>query len=89
VRLSRAADTEVRVDYRTVSRGGATEGSDYLGTSGTLRFAPGERQKTVTVTIIGDTEDESDESFGFVISDPVGATLGFSSANGVIADDDP
>jgi hypothetical protein len=45
------------------SDGTAGRGSDYVPTSGTLTFAPGQTNKTITVPIIGDTLVEPDETF--------------------------
>jgi Autotransporter beta-domain/Calx-beta domain len=46
----------------------ATAGQDYQAASGTLVFAPGESVKTVSVTIIGDTTVEPDETFSLVVT---------------------
>lgn len=54
VSLSRSptvAEGPLTVNYATVN-GTATAGIDYVGTAGTLTFNPGERTKTVTVTIL-------------------------------------
>jgi Calx-beta domain/Domain of unknown function (DUF4114) len=53
-------------NYTTVD-GTAIAGIDYEATSGTLNFAPGERSKTITVKIKGDTEFEKDESFSLKV----------------------
>ena len=50
VTLDRTRDRTVLVRYAT-SDGTATQGEDYTGVSGTLRFAPGETSKTVSVTV--------------------------------------
>ena len=49
------------VDY-FVSDNGASERSDYTTTLGTLRFAPGENQKTIQVPITDDSLPESNEN---------------------------
>lgn len=54
--------TLVSVGYRTVP-GTAQEGSDYMGTSGTLNFTPGIRSQTVSVQVIGDLFAEPSETF--------------------------
>ena len=41
----------------------ATGDNDYVGQTGTLTFAPGETQKTVTVVVNGDGKKEADEYF--------------------------
>ena len=59
----------------------ATAAADFLATSGTLNFAPGQRTATITVPVIGDFEDEeTDETFGVAMSDAVGASLGTLNA---------
>jgi hypothetical protein len=62
VRLSKASGRTVTVDYAT-ENGSATAPADYEAKSGTLSFAPGETQKTVSVAVQGDVLDESDETF--------------------------
>ena len=75
----------VTVNYTTAD-GTATAGEDYTSTSGTLTFAPGETEKTVSVAIIGDTVEDSGETFRLVLSDPSGATLADSEAVGTIVE---
>ena len=51
--------------------------------SGSLSFAPGEKTKTITVTVLDDAAAESVEEFSVVLGDPVNATItkarGFAS----------
>ena len=56
VTLSRAPSGTVTVDYAT-SDGTAAAGSDYTATSGTLSFAAGETEKTVSVPVLDDAHD--------------------------------
>jgi len=44
----------------------ATEDTDYLGVSGTVTFQPKEVRKFIPITIVGDTDDEDNESFVFI-----------------------
>ena len=74
VSLNRASTSAVSVVYATANDT-AQAGSDFLATSGTLSFAPGEMVKTVTVNIVNDSLQESDESFRLQLSAPSGATL--------------
>jgi hypothetical protein len=87
VSLSNAATSPVTVRYAT-SDGTATAGSDYVGASGTVTFAAGESFKTITVSVIGDTAVEANETFAMTLSNPSGATLATASAQGTIVNDD-
>src|SRR5437867_2329696 len=62
IRLDQAASTPVTVDYHTVD-GTAQAGSDYLPTSGSLTFPPGQISRQVTVQVLGDTLREYSEYF--------------------------
>ena len=90
VRLNRVAMQAVSVDYSTID-GTATAGEDYTATSGTLTFAPGETEKTVTVPILDDAIDEGKEKFTVRLSNPQGAYLRkkHRDATGVIVNEDP
>jgi hypothetical protein len=77
----------VSVNYATSDRT-AQAGVDYQAVSGTLQFAPGETQRTITVPVIGDRLDEDDETFVVTLSNPVGARLGTAEGTGTILDDD-
>ncbi|MGE0577012.1 beta strand repeat-containing protein, partial [Reyranella sp.] len=56
---------------------------------GTLTFAPGEINTTITVEVVGDTTVEPDEEFTVSLSSPsAGFVLGTASASGTILDDD-
>src|SRR5205823_766478 len=54
VSLSAAYDQAVTVNFATAD-GTAIAGVDYVATSGTLTFAPGEMTKTITVEVIDPT----------------------------------
>ncbi len=69
----------------------ATAPADYTTTAGTLTFAPGETQKLVFVPIVNDTVEDSDENFGFEISNPsAGARIAYlgGDASVVILNDE-
>ncbi|MDY3554378.1 Calx-beta domain-containing protein [Gemmata sp. JC717] len=85
VTLSTASTQTVTVSYATVA-GTATAGADYTPAAGTLTFAPGETSKTVTV--LGDTTVEPDETFTVVLSNPTNATIGTGTGTGTITNDD-
>ena len=58
----------VTVSFNTAD-GTAKAGSDYAARTGTLSFAPGEKTKTITVTILDDNEAEPVEEFFVSIGD--------------------
>ena len=87
VSLSEPSGTEIEVAFRTIN-GVATAGTDYVGAIGTVTFAPGETSQTITVTVLGDTLEEADETFSVVLEDPTRAGLNDSEADGMILDDD-
>ena len=62
VALSGPASQSVSFSFAT-SNGTATAGSDYVATSGSSTFAPGEVEKPVVVLINGDTVDEAQETY--------------------------
>jgi len=79
----------VAVNYATANSS-ALAGSDYIATSGTLRWASGDATpKTVTITVLNDSIRESAESFQLRLSSPVTAALsGQSYATIAIIDND-
>jgi Calx-beta domain/HYR domain len=71
-----------------VSDGTANAVSDYNVNTGTLSFASGEQSKTITVTVIGDTIAEPDETVIVTLSGANGVTIADGTAVGYIHDDD-
>jgi hypothetical protein len=63
------------VDYAVT--GGTAEGAgvDYTLDAGTLTFNPGESTKTITIDIVDDGADESDETIELTLSNPTGLDL--------------
>jgi Calx-beta domain len=88
VSLSAASGRAVTVAYATADGTAGAASSDYVASSGTLTFHPGETSKTVTVSVVGDTLDEADETFTVGLSAPVDATLVDATGAGTITDDD-
>ena len=92
VSLDRANNEEAAsVDWATQEDGTtdtATSGIDFTAASGTLNFAIGETEKTVTVTLLDDDMDENHEKFNVVLSNPQNVTLGDATATGTILDEE-
>jgi hypothetical protein len=85
--LVKASPLKVTVAFATRD-GSAKAGSDYAAANGRLTFAPGETQKSVSVTVMGDTEVEENETFSVALSEPVNAKLGHGTATGTITNED-
>ncbi len=79
VTLSRALDEAVSADWAT-SDGTAAAGSDYTAASGTLSFAPGETEKTVSVAVLDDAHDEGAETLTLTLSNPAPARVKLADA---------
>ncbi|MCL1467435.1 FG-GAP-like repeat-containing protein [Argonema galeatum] len=92
-------DAASSVDFAIA--GTATNNSDYnniggtsgaTSTTGTINFAPGEIQKTITMNVVGDTAFEPDETVIVNLSNPVAPgltpTISNSSATTTINNDD-
>ena len=88
VSLSASATTNQSVSFSTADSS-ANAGSDYVASSGVVTFLAGEVQKTITVTILGDTLQEINETFVVTLSSPSsGIQLGDAVAVGTILNDD-
>lgn len=86
--LSRASTNTVTVNYATANFT-ATAGSDYVATSGTLTFAPGVTNQTVSILVLGDTLNEADETFYVDLTFPTNADISKGRGVGTIQNDDP
>ncbi|MCR9253694.1 MAG: cadherin domain-containing protein, partial [bacterium] len=89
VSLDFAIGSAVTVDYSTSDNTATDTDGDYdaIATT-TLTFNPGETSKTVSVTVNGDSKDESDESFFVDLSNPTNATITDNQGEGTITNDD-
>ena len=85
VTLSSTSGQPVTVSYATAD-GTAVQGSDYNAVSGTLTFAPGETQKTISVMVFADSVVEQTERFFVRLSTPQNATLRDGEGIGTILD---
>ncbi|MBD2313244.1 DUF4347 domain-containing protein [Desertifilum sp. FACHB-1129] len=87
VRLSTPTIVPVTVTYTTADDT-ARAGQDYQATSGTLTFAPGETEKTITVPVIADNVIEPTERFFVRLTGAARGTITTNQAVGTILDDD-
>jgi hypothetical protein len=87
VTLSAPSPSTVTVRFATRDKS-ATAPSDYLATSGSLTFAPGQTLQRIRVTVSGDTESEPDEIFVVRLFRPSGAAVVDGTGVGSILNDD-
>ena len=89
VKLSAESTVPIAVDWETEA-GSAEADVDYTEASGTLTFAPGDTEETITVELIDDEILEQLETFTVRLSgtDDALVTLGTSSSIGRIIDRD-
>src|SRR4029434_21939 len=87
VRLAAPCGLNANAFYWTMD-GTATAGVDYLPTSGVVAFAAGETNQTITVQVIGDLFNESDETFLVALTGAAHASIGRDQAVVTILNDD-
>ena len=91
ITLAQTVDEDLTVVY-TTSTGetdGATDGTDYTGTTGTVTVTAGQTEATIEIPITSDADAEETETATLTLSDPSNGTLSDTSADLVITDDDP
>lgn len=87
VSLSRAATQPVTVQYAT-SNETATAGSDYTAKTGTVTIPAGQTSGAITISVLGDTLVESNETFNVTLSNATNAVIGGNTGTGTIVNDD-
>ena len=88
VALSQPAVLTAEVDFFTESVT-AVSGTDYVPRSGRVTFLPGQLSTTIEVAVLGDLQDETDESFRIRLTNSLNASIGDAEGLGTIIDDDP
>ena len=90
IRLARPATIEpVEVTFATADDT-AVAGEDYVATSGTVTFEPGQQVKTVSVLVMGDRTLEQDETFTFSLTGIENGRLGIQRVSPyTILNDEP
>ena len=87
VRLNQASSKAV--SFRVTTKDGfAIAPGDYTAIDKTITIAAGETSVKVVVVIVADDFKEGDDDFTITISEPTNATLGTSTAGGIIMNDD-
>jgi hypothetical protein len=81
VMLSEVSDQPVTVHYTTAD-GTAHAGTNYVATSGSLTFQPGDTSLTVPVTILGNAG--GDATVLFMLSNPTNGIVATAAASGTI-----
>jgi glucose/arabinose dehydrogenase len=87
VSLSNASSQTITVNYTTADVS-AIAGSDYVTTSGTLTFTPGQLTQPINVTLNGDTTFEPNETFNVNLSGASNASIADSQGVATISNDD-
>ncbi len=88
VKLTPISGRTVTVNYATANGTATTGNNDYVATSGTLTFTPGQTSKTFKVTVTGDHDFEPTESFSVVLSGASNATAPAPATVTLTNDDD-
>jgi large repetitive protein len=76
------------VHYATANNT-AISPADYLAQSGIIKFSGRRLSHTISITVVGDTIDEPNETFFVKLSNAKGATIADDTGVGTISDDDP
>lgn len=84
--LDKSSTKQVKVNFAT--QNGTAGSGDYNTKSGVITFNAGETQKTISVTIKGDTKVEANETFFVNLSNAINASISKSKGTGVIVNDD-
>ena len=75
------------MDFATAD-GTATATNDYVSATGTLTFNPGDTSKIISVTIIQDALDETNETFDINLSNSTNSSISDATGTVTITDDE-
>ena len=87
ISLNAASAATVTVQAATANIS-AVAGVDYLATNTTVTFSPGQLTKTLTVLVVGNTNQQLTRTFALNLSSPSGAIVQNAQGIGTILDDD-
>ena len=85
ISLCLPSSSTLQVNYATADAG-AIQGTDYVSTSGTVSFAPGETSHSILIPVIGDRLARGDKRLLVKLSAPVGARIAVGAATVLIRD---
>ena len=85
VSLCLPSASAVHVNYTTADAA-AIQGTDYVATTGTVSFAPGETSQAIVIPVVGDRLARGNKTFRVKLSAAVGAAIGAGSATVLIRD---
>ena len=87
VSLSNPSNQTITVQYATAN-GTATNGSDFIATSGLLTFNPSVTSQTLNIQVYSDLTGEGNENFFINLINPLNATLSDNQGLVTIVNDD-
>ncbi|HSU57656.1 MAG TPA: Calx-beta domain-containing protein, partial [Candidatus Dormibacteraeota bacterium] len=87
VTLSNPSSSTVNV-FASTSDGTALAANDYAATSATITFAAGSTNQVFNVPVMGDINNESNQTFFVTLTNPVNCTISRAVATGTIINDD-
>ncbi len=81
---------DTTIDFKTQDLTAEDEhgNHDYFSKSGSITIPKGKRSATINIKVDGDFQDESNESFRVILSNPSNGILVDANATGMIIDDD-
>ena len=89
IKTGSVSQVATTVDFSDAGSGTATSGTDYMPVvAGTLTFAADETEQTITVTVLGDTIYEDNETVDIVLGNAVHGTIAAGTASGTIRNDE-
>src|SRR5207249_1632324 len=78
--LSNPSSQTITVNYATANATATLADNDYQNATGTVTFAPGQTNGTLTVLVNGDTKFEPNETFQVNLSSATNATIADNQA---------
>ena len=75
VTLSAAMQVPVSVDYETLDSTASSIQGDFVASTGTISFAPGETEQTIVIPVLANNLNELGEKFQVALSNPTHAIL--------------